>query len=264
MVRSLEPDQANAGFATTLARGLAILECFAPDAPLLGNTAIALRVGLSRPTVARLTSTLAELGYLNYDRRAAKFRLGPRVLTLAHPLLASLRLRQVARPAMQEFAASLPGVVSVGVLDGTRLVYLESARTSEHEAHVPDIGSVLPLLPTAMGRALVSMLPAAEAATVRARLADQDQAPWTAHHERFEAGVAACHVRGFCTSPGEFMPDIHAAAAPLFRARGGDCLALNCSVAAFRLRPDELDEVVGPRLLSLARVIRQSMDERYP
>jgi len=264
MSRPSAREQPSIGFATTLARGLAVLESFAPDAPLLGNSAIAARVGLSRPTVARLTSTLAELGYLNYDERAAKFRLGPRVLTLAHPMLAALRLRQIARPLMQELAASLPGVVSVGVLDGTRLVYLESARTSEHGAHVPDIGSSLPLLSTAMGRALVSMLPDPQSKALQRRLEMAEPSEWDLLNAQFRAGIAVCTAQGFCTSPGEFIRDIHAAAAPLFRARSGDCLAVNCSVTAFRLRPGELDEVIGPRLLSLARTIRQSMDKHFP
>ena len=264
MSRKAVLEQPTAAFASTLARGLAVLECFAPDAPLLGNTAIAARVGLSRPTAARLTSTLTELGYLSYDERAAKFRLGARVLTLAHPLLASLRLRQVARPLMQDFAASLPGVVSIGMAQDTNLVYFESARNSEHDSHVPDIGSSLPLLRTAMGRALVSMLPAPDVDAVRTRIAAEDPHAWKTLQVRFDGGVAACRRQGFCTAEGDLNEHIHAAGAPLFISRGYDCLAVNCSVAAFRLRPGELDTTIGPRLLSLAKSIRLLMDQRYP
>lgn len=251
-----------AGFATTLARGLAVLESFSPDSPMLGNSAISARIGLSRPTVARMTSTLAELGYLAYDERAAKFRLGPRILTLAHPLLATLRLRQIARPLMQDFAASLPGVVSIGMLDGSRVIYLESARASDHDAHVPDIGSSLPLHQTAIGRALVSMLsPPERAATVR-RIEADDADGWTTFQNRFESGIRACTDRGFCTSAGDLMPGIHAAGAPLFRVRGHDVLAVNCSIAGFRLRPGALEAEIGPRLLLLAQSIAAAM-ERY-
>lgn len=43
-------------FATTLAKGLAVLEAFDAGATSLGNTDLAARTGLTRPTVARLSS----------------------------------------------------------------------------------------------------------------------------------------------------------------------------------------------------------------
>ena len=54
-------------FATTLARGLDILLSYRVGETLLGNKDFAIRTGLSKPTVARLTHTLTELGYPNAD-----------------------------------------------------------------------------------------------------------------------------------------------------------------------------------------------------
>src|ERR1700742_3715417 len=77
-------------FATTLVKGLVVLEAFEVGASMLGNAEISARTAISRPTVARLTHTLAELGYLHYDRDLAKYRLGARVLLTAHPLLSDM------------------------------------------------------------------------------------------------------------------------------------------------------------------------------
>ena len=74
-------------FATTLAHGLAILGCFANGSPVLGNKDIAEQLGMSRPTVSRLTFTLVGLGYLRRDGRTGKYSLGPAVLSLGYPLL---------------------------------------------------------------------------------------------------------------------------------------------------------------------------------
>jgi hypothetical protein len=62
----------DAAFATTLAKGLVVLEAFEAGASLLGNMEIAARTGIPRPTVARLTHTLAELGYLRHDEGLAR------------------------------------------------------------------------------------------------------------------------------------------------------------------------------------------------
>ena len=61
----------DAAFATTLAKGLVVLEAFKAATPLLGNMELSTRTGIPRPTVARLTHTLAELGYLRYDPELA-------------------------------------------------------------------------------------------------------------------------------------------------------------------------------------------------
>jgi DNA-binding IclR family transcriptional regulator len=81
----------DAAFATTLAKGLVVLEAFDAQAILLGNMELSARTGMPRPTVARLTHTLAELGYLRYDQDLAKYCLGARALRMAHPLLQACR-----------------------------------------------------------------------------------------------------------------------------------------------------------------------------
>src|ERR1051326_5132964 len=72
-------------FVTALARGLDILRAFHAGEGMLGNQEIAHRTGLPKPTVARLTHTLTELGYLNYIRRFRKYELGASVLALGLP-----------------------------------------------------------------------------------------------------------------------------------------------------------------------------------
>src|SRR5215813_15274922 len=96
--------QTDPSFATTLAHGLDVLAAFRNDPGPLSNAELAAHTGLSRPTVSRLTYTLAQLGYL---KRGAKgrFVLGLGVLATAYPLLSAIKVRQTARPLMRDFAA---------------------------------------------------------------------------------------------------------------------------------------------------------------
>lgn len=255
----------DAGFATTLAKGLAVLEAFEPGATLLGNTELAMRTGLSRPTAARLSSTLAELGYLKYDEARAKYRLGIRTLRVARPLLADMKVRQLARPLMQELAESVRGTVSLGLIDGVSLVYVESARSGDVGSHVPDIGASLPIIRAAMGRALVSMLGADELSVLEARIEKEMPELWRTFARGYRAGIRQCHDRGFCISEGDWVPTIHAVAVPLFRARDtGECVGLNCGVPAFRLKSGQMETEIGPRLKALAASVRVMVDEASP
>ena len=97
--------QADPSFATTLAHGLDVLAAFRNGAGSLSNADLAQHTGLSRPTVSRLTYTLAQLGYLKRDAKG-RFELGLGVLAAAYPVLSALKVRQLARPLMRDFAVA--------------------------------------------------------------------------------------------------------------------------------------------------------------
>src|SRR4051794_28994865 len=247
----------DAAFATTLAKGLVVLEAFKAGSTLLGNMELSTLTGIPRPTVARLTHTLAELGYLRYDAERAKYRVGARALRMAHPLLADMQFRQVARPMMQELAQSVRGTVSIGLLDATSMIYVETARSGDVGPHVPDIGMPISVVMTAMGRAAAATLPQADAAQLEERIASEDTELWSAFRETYRAGLTQCASRGFCTCFGEYIASIHAVAAPLFHAREAkQAFSINCGIPAFRLQPGQLEGEIGPRIAALADSIR--------
>ncbi|MCC2112092.1 MAG: IclR family transcriptional regulator [Hyphomicrobiales bacterium] len=263
--RSAAEEFSDAGFATTLAKGLAVLEAFEMASTWLGNTELAARTGLTRPTAARLSHTLAELGYLRYDAAKSKYRLGARCARMTYPLLAALEFRQTARPLMQELAKSLGGTVSIGLLDADSCVYVETARSGDVGPHVPDVGRSVPIIRTAIGRALASMLQPAEAAALDARVKHEAPEDWSAFGAHYIAGRQQCFDQGISVSHGDWVSTIYAVATPLFRARAtGDCFALNCGVPAFRLKPGQIDSEIGPRLKALAASIRLLAGETQP
>jgi len=246
----------DAAFATTLAKGLVVLEAFKAGT-LLGNMELSTLTGIPRPTVARLTHTLAELGYLRYDAERAKYRVGARALRMVHPLLADMQFRQVARPMMQELAQSVRGTVSIGLLDATSMIYVETARSGDVGPHVPDIGMPIPVVMTAMGRAAAATLPPADADRLERQIAAEDAALWSAFRDKYRAGITQCTSRGFCTCWGEYIASIHAVAAPLFHAREAkQSFSINCGIPAFRLQPGQLEGEIGPRIAALADSIR--------
>lgn len=244
-------------FATTLARGLEVLAAFRPGDAGLANAELASRTGLTRPTVSRLANTLLRLGYLRRDD-TGRYLLSTRVLRMAYPVLAHLRIRQLARPFMREFAEYARGTVSIGTIDGTDLIYVETTRISEGVDFVPDIGVTLPMVRSAMGRALVSMLPDAAGRQLIARIRNDTPELWKKYGRNAERGIEQCRERGFCVSTGDFRPEIHAAGAPVVTSPDGEVFAINCGVPVYRLRPSQLEDEIGPRLAALAATIRGS------
>ncbi len=248
-------DAADPSFSTTLAHGLDVLTTFRSHSGSLSNAELALHTGLSRPTVSRLTHTLERLGYLKRDAKG-RFELGLGVLAAAYPVLSALKVRQLARPLMRDFAAYAGGTVSIAMPFGLDFIYVETLRTTDAVPHVPDVGFTGTLATSAVGRALHSLSTPEElasyVATVKAERPEEAEYVLT----RTLPDIELCKERGFAVSLGEWRREIFGVAAPLYRTPTGDRLSVNCGIPSFRFSAEQIERECGPRILGLARSIR--------
>src|SRR5450755_888022 len=255
------PDPADPSFSTTLAHGLDVLAAFRNGGGgSLSNADLAAFTGLSRPTVSRLTYTLAQLGYLKRDAKG-RFELGLGILAAAYPVLSALKVRQLARPLMREFAAYAGGTVSIAMPFGLDFIYVETLRTTDAVPHVPDVGFTGTMATTAVGRALLSLFTADELQhylqTVKAERPEELEYV----QARTLPDMETCKERGFAVSLGEWRREIFGVAAPLYRTDTGDCLSVNCGIPSFRFSAEQIERECGPRILGLARSIRSLAEE---
>lgn len=256
-----ELDGSDTSMVLTLARGLAVLNCFNKNRVDLSNKEIANLTGLSRPTVSRLTYTLAKFGYLHYSERRQRYALGLAVLAAAHPMLAQLKIKQVARPMMQQMANEVGGAVSIGMQFGSQMIYVEScAPASAVNPVVAGVGSRIPLFRTAMGRAYLVGLET----SARKRLLDSVAPGWdvreSAMAEDLAQALAQYRQWGFCLATQNLVKDTRSVGVPLHAPIDEHHYALNCGVPVFRLQANEMQERIGPRLLTLVRDIEVAMD----
>jgi DNA-binding IclR family transcriptional regulator len=230
-------------FATTLARGLEVLRCFTPPEPMLGNKEISVRTGLPKPTVSRLTYTLTKLGYLRHNMRLGKYQLGSAVLSIGYPLLASMSIRQIARPFMKELADYANGSVNMGIRDRLSMVYVESCR-SGNLTTLPDIGTSVPI---AQREAVLNHMKVKEPEMLR----------------KYQASISKSlediRAKGYCTSIGDLRREVHATGVPMRRNVDGEIVTFNCGVPAFMLKKGQLEDDIGPRLVAMVRNIEAAI-----
>jgi len=246
-------------FATTLARGLEVLRCFTPLEPMLGNKEISVRTGLPKPTVSRLTYTLTKLGYLRHNMRLGKYQLGSAVLSIGYPLLASMSVRQIARPHMKELADYCNGSVSMGIRDRLNMVYVESCRSGNGVTTLPDIGTAVPIAQAAIGRAYLAActLPEREALLNQMKVKQPDML--RKYRQQIDRGLEDVRARGFCTSVGELRREVHAVGVPMRRSIDGEIISFNCGVPAFMLKKGQLEDDIGPRLVATVRNVEAAL-----
>ena len=245
-------------FATTLARGLEVLRCFTPLEPMLGNKEISVRTGLPKPTVSRLTYTLTKLGYLRHNMRLGKYQLGSAVLSIGYPLLASMSIRQIARPFMKELADYTNGSVNMGIRDRLSMVYVEACR-SGNLTNLPDIGTSIPIAQSVMGRAFLYACTPPEREAVLNQMKVKEPESLRKYKAQIDKGLEDIRGKGYCVSTGDLRREVHAVGAPMRRNVDGEIVTFNCGIPAFIVKKGQLEEDIGPRLVAMVRNIEAAL-----
>ena len=246
-------------FVTALARGLEVLACYRSGDKALGNQEIATRCKLPKSTVSRLTSTLTRLGYLVQVEDSGKFRLGSATLALGSAMLARMDVRQVARPLMQELADFSRAMVSLGTRDRLSMIYVENCRSSAALTHSLDVGSRIPVVSSAIGRAWLAAASERDRRDVMERVQELDEFAWPAVRAGIERAIDEHQRLGVACSFGEWQKDVNGIARAFSPGPGLPPMAINCGGPSFTLGTDFLLAEVRPRLIDAARRIEAAM-----
>lgn len=216
-------------FASTLERGLRVLQCFSSDEPL-GNGEIALRTGLPKPTVSRLTYTLAQLGYLRRREDDGQFEIGPAALCLSYPMLARATVRRLARQHLGNLAMQVDGVAGIFVRDRLRMVALKIIAHRDVFKRRPDDGISIGLNGSTMGLCWLVCAAPFERDRLLRELAHRfpDQLPGV--RADYDMGLAQLRRSGHVFRRDVLRPGTCTLAMPLPRRPGDDLYVLACSI----------------------------------
>ena len=238
-------------FMTSLARGLAVLRCFAEQERAMTIAQASRYTGLSRPAVKRCLHTLVRLGYAAQD--GANYALRPKVLALGFAYLSSSTLSTRAQPLLDQLRDELHESCSLGVIEEDEVCYVARAEVSRIMSIALRVGSRLPLYCTSMGRVLLA---AQDRSSQQAYLRRTDVQPRTQKTvvaparllEIFD-GVAS---EGYAIVDQELEVGLRSIAVPV-TVQGRVIAAVNIGTQAERVSPVELRSRYLPALRRVAR-----------
>lgn len=243
--------------SSTLMRGLEILALYNDNVDRLSNAEIARRLDLNRATVSRLCKTLIHMGYLRRDQKG-RFLLAPRILSLSYPVLSATRWRHQLIGPMREIAEMSSGNCTLAVISGDQFVQVYSVGNPTSFPHVPEPGITGPLHRSASGRALLSLLEEQELYDMLADLRRLFPEEFEANADLTASAIQRCRSEGFCTSYGDWRPNIVALATPLGKTEDGLLVAMACGLPRFSAREDYVENDLGPRMADAAISIRMT------
>jgi DNA-binding IclR family transcriptional regulator len=183
------------------------------------------------------------------------------VLSLGYPLLANMRVRQVARLEMKALADHARGWVSLGMRERLNMVYVETLRSPQVlDSSKSDLGQTFPIIMSAMGRAYLAALTEAERNAILNQIKVKTPQAWTSHGGKVRESLEDYRQRGFCMHHGDYNPHVNTVAVPMKRRGEGDLLVFNCAVPVHAVKRGQLESDLGPRLAELVRSVESTLD----
>jgi len=153
-----------------MGKAFTILETIASARQPMTMADLVRTCGLTKPTAHRITTMLAEMGFL--DREPLKRGLieGPRLISLALSTLSAAAPRSRRHAILRSISEKTGETCNFGVLVGSEVIYLDRVEAKWPLALRFEAGSRVPAHCTAIGKLLLALLPGHERAAAIASM----------------------------------------------------------------------------------------------
>jgi DNA-binding IclR family transcriptional regulator len=217
-----------------IARAVAVLKAFGPEAARRTPQELSSRTGLNRSTVYRILNAL-EREELVVSDGEGHYRLGPELAILGGLALRQIDLRGVALPYLRDLARRSGETIDLEVLRGAHVMVVEEIPGEYLLSTSSNLGTIYPANCTSTGKLLLAALPPD---ALEAILADGLHAcgPRSITDvEVLRSELRAARERGYATSYEELEAHMHAVGAPIYDHLGHAVAAVSVSGPSARM-----------------------------
>ncbi|HTA14682.1 MAG TPA: IclR family transcriptional regulator [Solirubrobacteraceae bacterium] len=243
----------------SLEYGIAILESFSRERPTLGIAEMADIVGISRSTIHRYAMTLVALGYLEQDAKR-KYRLSRGAAGPGSAAIGAIRRQIPARAVLEELREQTGHTVSMGALDGARVIYIHRLLGHRAGQYAIDrdlgVGANVPVHCTALGKVLLASLSDPERRELLASIELTRHGPKSVTDpKKLAVELDRIRPRALYVSDEELISGARSIALLVPRPRGQQQLAIDVTVPSAAFSVERLLESIGPSVKRAARLI---------
>ena len=207
----------------TVQKALNLLEALVRSGQPRRLTELARELGLTKPNVYRLLSTLSILGYVKKDPATSLYSPTLKLWEMGSLLVRDVDLVAIAAPRIRRLCEETHESVQLAVFDSGFAVYVDKVDSQQPLKAMTNIGSRVPATVTSTGKALLAWLPAAALDQAMAHV--KRYTPLTLMKRRdLEVDLEETRTRGYAINKGEFREGVAGIAAPI-RDRSGSVVA---------------------------------------
>lgn len=222
-------------------RLLVVLEEVARIGTPVTPTQINEPLGLPKPTIHRLFSTLEEEGFLQRDLDGRSYSPGPRLRVLSGGVLSSLRIRTARQAILNKLSRKIGETCNVALPDGDAMTYIERVETEWPLRIQLPKGTRVPFYCTASGKMYLSSLAPNHLGSYLDAIDLEARTPYTiVHRDTLVAELARIRADGYSIDREEFMENMVALAVPIVDQHGRLTATLSFHAPTQRFSIDHL------------------------
>jgi DNA-binding IclR family transcriptional regulator len=225
-------------------------------------TEVADRADLPKSTAARLLTSLAHEGVVEQVPGETRYRLGPRLATLAAGIGPTRSLARLAHPSLEALAAETGEAAGLSVADGDRAHYIDQVASTNPVAVRDWTGSRIPLHAVSSGQVLLAYAPPTFVQRYLGRPMEQFTARTLVTAEELLERMRAVRRDGYTWAFEEFDEGISSVAAPVADSHGEVVAAVHLHGPSYRFpeggSEGSLAELVVAAAANISGSLRQA------
>ena len=247
----------------SISRGLTLLTLIAESTSPLSLTELSHKTKMSKSTIQRLTYTLETLEFLDRNEDTKKFRLGPKMTSIALSVVRNIDITKIALPYMQETATDTGETVGIAILSESDVVYTNFVKTAKMIIIDRKIGDRIPAYCSSSGKVILAYLPESRLESILQKMKWERFTPHTIINIKgLCRELERVRIRGFSTNKEEINLGAIAVAAPVRDALGEVIAAVNIMIPTIRCSLEQLETVYARKVIEMADKISSVMGYR--
>ena len=246
-------------------RAIRILKALSAGPGRLGVSELSERLGLAKGTIHGLLRTLQDHGLVEQHADSDKYQLGPQLLQLSTRYLDLSELRARSLAWSELLAARAEEAVRVGVTHGGGILVVHHVFRPDATLQILEVGSVLPLHATALGKAVLAFVDA----DGRRDILDDDLPRLTGRtlhtHAALDRELNATRERGYAVEKEEAVLGEAGVAAPIFDRNAEAVGAVGVAGPGERILRRGRERTIANAVIEAARGISRDLGApRWP
>lgn len=228
----------------SLAKAMAVLECFSNSEPELGVSDIARRLQLQKSTVHNIVSTFEQLGYLEQNVETGKYYLSVKLLQYCYIINNHLGYRKVFLDYMHQITNELHEVVYLGMPHGKEVLYIECCYPQDGNGR-NILGERAPMHCTSLGKAMLAYMPREQQEAYAAHPMQRFTSSTIVTRDALLEELANVRTHGYAVDRMEHEFGVFCVGLPIFGCDGRVVAAISISGPSLRFEQEAIDRNIA-------------------
>jgi DNA-binding IclR family transcriptional regulator len=244
-----------------LQRSFMLIEILAERGLLTINMAAEL-TQIPRSTIFKIFSNLEEMGYVSRKKQSGQtdhWFLTPKLLGVTGRILAGFDLRERVKPILERLSRDVGEIVQLGVLHGSKVMYIDVVRQQTSLIAFAGIGTELDINLSAAGRVLAAAMEKEELDRFLNTSMFKRNTEYTiADPSKLRDDIEQVALKGFAFDDQQWAIGVRCLAAPVFSSEGKVVGAINITGHVSTMSDNRIEALIG-KVIEAAREASAAM-----